>query len=83
MRSSHQVFSLLQEAALVASSTNQACCTSGEFVLNWWIRGVAARAYMAIANGSPCVVPSVEAISPLPTITILTGVLGISGAVAA
>ena len=35
--------------------------------------GVTAMAYIAMANGSPCVVPSVERISPLPGIITLTG----------
>ena len=38
-------------------------------------KGVIARAYIAIANGSPCVVPSVDAISPFHGMIILIGAL--------
>ena len=38
-------------------------------------KGVIARVYIAIANGPPCVVPSVDAISPFPGMIILIGAL--------
>ena len=38
-------------------------------------KGVIVKAYIAIANGSSCVVPSVEAISPFPGMIILIGAL--------
>ena len=64
------------EAALVASSANQACVHPVNLFSTGGLEGLLpGHTCMAIANGSPCVVPSVEAISPLPTITILTGVL--------
>ena len=37
--------------------------------------GVIAKAYSAIANESPCVVPSVDAILPFPGMIILIGAL--------
>ena len=66
---------LSQVEAPVASSANQTWWTSGQFDLSYRMRGVTARAYIAIARGSPCVVPSVDAISPLLGIIILTGSL--------
>ncbi len=74
-RSSHQVLRLLHVEALVASSAYHTWWTSGERELSWSIRGVIARAYMAIARGSPRVVPSVDAISPLPVMKSLIGAL--------
>ena len=59
----------------MASSAYQASLTFGHHSISLLIRGVMAIAYMAIARGSPWVVPSVEEISPLPGMNIRTGYL--------
>ena len=57
----------------MASSAYQACFTVRVLDCRWSISGLTARAYIAMARGSPCVVPSDEDISPLPGITHLMG----------
>ena len=52
----------------MASLENHTCWTQH---LSRWIRGIIARAYIVIAGGSPCVVPSVDAISPFPGMIIV------------
>ena len=50
--------------AAVASSANHTCLALGSASLSLSISGLTAKAYIAIANGSPWVVPSLESISP-------------------
>ena len=59
--------------AAVASSANHTCLALGSASLSLSISGLTAKAYIAIANGSPWVVPSLESISPPPTIKSLIG----------
>ena len=59
----------------MASSAYQACLTFGHRSFSLVMRGVMAMAYMAIAKGSPWVVPSVDGISPLPGMNRRTGCL--------
>ena len=69
----YQSFKWEQEPALVSSTANQICETSGEDECSLRIRGIMAKAYIAIPSGWPCVVSSVEAISPFPGIIIFIG----------
>ena len=47
-------------------SAYQTCFTLGASNFSFPISGFTARAYKAMANGSPCVLPSEEVISPSP-----------------
>ena len=72
---SHQPLRLWHVAAPVASSAYHTCFTPWHRSCRRRISGVMARAYIAMAKGSPCVVPSVDDISPFcfPLMNILTG----------
>ena len=72
---SHHALRSEHDPELVASSAYQTCCTVGKLCCSWWIIDRVASAYMAIARGSPWMVPSVDEISPLPAMIILTGAL--------
>ena len=74
-KSSHHTWRSLLVEAPVALSAYQTWWTSGHRNLSWSMRGVIARAYMDIAEGSLCVVPSVDWISLLPVMKSLTGAL--------
>ena len=54
--------SLLQDPVPVASSAYHNCFTSGTSCFSWQIRGFTESAYIAIAKGSPWVVPSDDSI---------------------
>ena len=56
------------------SRDSQALEASTDFIsCSLRINGETTSAYIAIARGSPCVVPSVDSISPSPMINNLTG----------
>ena len=73
VRSCHYFCKACNLPAAVASSANHTCFTSGSFSRSFLISGVTARAYIAIARGSPWVVPSVDSISPPPITYSFTG----------
>ena len=73
VRSCHHFCKACNLPAAVASSANHTCFTAGSFSRSFLISGVTARAYIAIARGSPWVVPSVDSISPLPITYSFTG----------
>ena len=60
MRLSHHFQSSVMEPRAAASSAYQTCETELGSLL---ISGMVATAYIDIANGSPCVVPSLENIT--------------------
>ena len=74
-RLSHHFLRSSQVPAPVASSAYHTCLTPGAADFNSPISGFTASAYMAMANGSPCVVPSEDVISPSPQMMHLTGAL--------
>ena len=65
---SHQLRRCMREPKAAESSAYQTCL-HGLFSI--WMRGIIARPYLAIASGSPCVVPSHKRKTSLSTKVLL------------
>ena len=75
VRCCHHLRSAWIHPEAVESPANHTCFTSGSSSLNLLISGIMARAYIALASASPCLIPYVDEISAPPLINNRIGLL--------